>query len=120
MILAIVGSTDLTIPQRFTAKLVIRGLILQYDAPPVISGGAYGIDQIAEGIALAHHCWKHKHLPKYARWEPEGYKDRNMLIAHECTVLWSIRNKHSKTYGSGWTADYAESIGKEVHRLILP
>ena len=120
MILAIVGSTDITIEQRHTAHLVIRGLILQYEEPEVISGGAYGIDQIAEGIALNLGCWKQKFEPRFRRWEPEGYKDRNMLIAQNCDVLWSIRSVQSKTYGSGWTADYAEKIGKEVHRIKLP
>lgn len=119
MILAIVGSTDLTIPQRFTAELLIRGLIVSYQAP-VISGGARGIDELAEAVALWEKLWKCKYLPRYPRWEPEGYKDRNMLIAQECDKLWSIRSAQSKTYGSGWTADYAESIGKEVHRLMLP
>lgn len=120
MILAIVGSTNLTLHQRQTAKRVIRGLIRAYDKPPVISGGARGIDELAEGIALNEGCLDRVFRPRFQRWEPEGFKARNILIAEACTVLWSLRSQQSTTYGSGWTADYAEEIGKEVHRLKLP
>lgn len=119
MILAIVGSTDVTTTQAHTAMLLINGLILSYEDPKVISGGAAGIDTIVEGTARNQGCFHRKFLPKFARWEPEGFKDRNMLIAQACDVLWSFRSEQSKTYGSGWTADYAESIGKEVHRVKI-
>lgn len=118
VILAIVGSVDLTQIQRVTAKIVIRGIIRTYEDPQVISGGAYGIDQLAEGVALDEGCWKRKYEPRFRRWEPEGFKERNMIIAQECDVLWSIRSMQSTTYGSGWTADYAEmELGKTVHRI---
>lgn len=120
MILAIVGSTDLTLHQRQTAKRVIRGIIGLYVGVRVISGGAAGVDDIAESVACDEGCFMQSVRPKNQRWEPEGFKDRNMVIAHMCDVLWSIRSEQSKTYGSGWTADYAQEIGKEVHRLKLP
>jgi hypothetical protein len=42
-----------------------------------------------------------------------------MKVAESCVCLVRIGSPTSRTYGSGWTADYAEMIGKEVTRYII-
>lgn len=118
MILAIVGSRDLTDKQFDTAEDLITGLSHIYNEPKLVSGGAEGVDRLAQRIWHESKMPYWVYYPRADSWE--SYKERNILIATECDVLWSIRSAQSKTYGSGWTADYAEKLGKEVHRVVLP
>lgn len=86
----------------------------------VISGGAPGVDTMAKTVGERMGLEVIEHLPKNQRWEPEGFKERNILIAEDCTDLLAIRNARSETYGSGWTADEAERLGRKVQRIELP
>ncbi len=123
--LAIVGSVDFVDPEAWgIAERIIREEIEKQNPQVCISGGARGIDTWFKDIAIWYGYSPLignfiEYLPKNARWAPRGYKDRNRLIAEDCTRLVAIRCHASKTYGSGWTADYAEKIGKEVRREIL-
>ena len=56
--------------------------------------------------------------PKERNWE-RGFKPRNIQIAEACDVLVRIAKKGSKTYGSGWTRDYAASLGKPTEEFIV-
>lgn len=120
MRLAIVGSTKFAEDETATrwASNYITWVLAKYKPELVISGGAIGIDQLAadvaafEGIEVKEFLPLAFHAP--ARW-PE-YKARNILIAKACTHLLAIHHPLSTTYGSGWTADYAEKIGKKVAR----
>lgn len=85
----------------------------------IISGGALGIDSLAAEMAKEYDIPFSVHLPKNNRWEPEGYKERNTSIAEDCTHLLCIRTQQSTTYGSGWTADLAERLGKTVWRVKI-
>jgi hypothetical protein len=123
--LAVVGSTNITDKQRGLASVIIDGFLFSYEPDVVISGGALGIDSLASGRVTA---WNRDnfsiiefrvHLPANNRWAPDGYKDRNLEIAKDCTHLLSIRSEQSTTYGSGWTADRAEEMGKTVWRVKI-
>ena len=120
MKLAIVGSVSFVNPYgRETAIAMIREVLLRKMPTLVISGGAEGVDtwtkEIAENMGFSVREW----LPRNRRWQPDGFKDRNILIARDCDELVAIRDKQSKTYGSGWTADYTERLGKPVQRILL-
>lgn len=122
MRLAIVGSRSFpTVPLWIEAEaLIVRNIhIYRQDIEEIISGGAEGVDSLAEKWADYYSIPKLVHLPENRRWAPDGFKDRNIKIAEDCTHLLCIRYEHSKTNGSGWTADYAESIGKVVRRYDL-
>ena len=120
---AIVGSVKLSKDQLKCAQQLIY-FILSYEAAQqqgpgeivVVSGGAEGIDTLAEETAE-----KWVFDTKIFRPEKKGwywYKKRNKLIAERCDVLYRIATRESKTYGSGWTADYAEEeLGKQVYRF---
>ena len=78
----------------------------------VISGGAEGVDTIAEEVAREAGVKFIAYLPNGDTWE--HYRERNKRIVEDCDMLLVIRYKDSKTYGSGWTRDYAKRIGKRV------
>lgn len=120
-ILAIVGSTDWEGGEDglVQAQALIVRILSESRPDKVISGGAPGIDTTAIIIAKSMGIPTHEYKPEFRRWAPRGFKARNILIARECTRLLSIRSRVSKTYGSGWTADFAESHGKPVDRHLL-
>lgn len=125
MLLAVVGSTNITDKQRGIASVIIDGFFFAYLPELVISGGALGIDSLARGRVTAWNRAQEwninfmEFLPRNQRWEPEGFKERNIKIVEECTDLLCIRTRQSTTYGSGWTADQAERLGKTVWRIII-
>lgn len=129
--LAIVGSTELTADQRRVATWLIDMIIEDAKAEPgelvIISGGASGIDTLAAESAIEHRLRLVEYRPQVKCWEGKfldgqyffGFRHRNLQIAEECDTLVSIRSINSKTYGSGWTADAAEGLGKVVRRLYV-
>lgn len=118
-VLAIVGSTswpdgDLAQVRRFIETAI------EDDRPDeIISGGAAGVDELAVQIARERGIPYREFRPRNRRWQPNGFKERNLKIANECTRLLAIRSQYSRTYGSGWTADRAEEHGKPVQRRIV-
>ncbi len=113
--LAVVGSTKFTINGAlYYARSIIQHYFHELNPGMVISGGAKGIDTLAASIAQMCEIETLEYLPKNPRWEPFGYKDRNELIAQNCTHLLRIVTHDSSTYGSGWTADRARKLGKVV------
>lgn len=114
MRIGFVGSTDLTEYQRVVVGALTEALIEWYRSfdglLTVVSGGAPGVDTVAELDAIALGVPTDIIRPKNWRWEPEGFKARNILIAESVEELWVIRSKQSKTFGSGWTGEYYEKI----------
>jgi hypothetical protein len=122
MRLAIVGSVSFRTEELFNmAEDQIQFYISEYllDIEKIVSGGAIGVDSMAEKWANYYNIPVKIHLPKNRRWAPEGFKERNLKIAEDCTHLLCIRDKESKTYGSGWTSDRAKDMGKVVWRYDL-
>lgn len=116
--LAIVGNTS--VGDELSARLLIRMSIHWFEPEVVISGGAPGIDTIAAEEAEMDKIPVLELRPTVQRWTlPGGFRDRNIRIAEECTHLVRIANRFTRTYGSGWTADYAEKLGRKVFRYYL-
>lgn len=118
MRLAVVGSVKINEEQEEFSHAMIQGIFLYYRPALVISGGAKGIDSIAKEEAILMNLDTKIYLPNFASWEA-GYKPRNLQIAEACTHLLCIRTAQSTTYGSGWTADRAEEMGKTVWRVKI-
>ena len=116
MKLAIVGSTLLT--DNPEAIEIIEDVLDKYKPTIVISGGAEGIDIMAEEAAIRRGIETKIFLPKVARWR-DGYMPRNLLIAEECDILVRIASAKSKTYGSGWTRDRARVMGKLTEEFVV-
>lgn len=120
MRLAIVGSTLFANDQNTIDDAMRRvdEVIERYKPDVVISGGADGIDFWAAFSARSRGIEVIEHFPKTNRWN-DGYKPRNLLIATDCDQLVCIRHADSTSYGSGWTADQAEAMGKPVERITI-
>lgn len=119
-VLAIVGSVRFVCP---LGLILVRGLVhneLQDRRPDqVVSGGAVGVDTVAVDVADLHHVPWHEFLPANKRWEPDGFKARNLQIVEACTRLLAIRCAEAKTYGSGWTCDRARDLGKPTRTVTI-
>lgn len=115
--LAIIGSRDITVPQRDTAKLMIEGAIRvwMYRRPQlrVISGGADGMDKLVEEVALHLPVFFEEFLPTVRRFHgPGGFDERNRRIGDAADELICIRSLQSRTNGAGSAADYFDTLGK--------
>ena len=82
----------------------------------IISGGASGIDSIAEEYADKHRISKLIFYPKYEVYGKAAPLKRNEImvdIADEVLIIWD-----GKSRGTKYTADYAAKKNKKV-RLII-
>lgn len=116
MKLAIVGSTKLAGNE--SALALVNAVLDRYKPTVVISGGAEGVDRIAAAVARGRGIEVDERLPKVRNWE-HGFKPRNKEIAEACDALVRIAIKGGTTYGSGWTRDYAKSIGKPTESFTI-
>jgi predicted Rossmann fold nucleotide-binding protein DprA/Smf involved in DNA uptake len=115
MRLAIVGSRTFVVPTAIEyAAEVIRYHLVHNDVTEVISGGAPGIDQLAVRIANSMGIPIAEFFPANQQWSPDGFCERNKRIVHACDGILAIRCHQAKTFGSGWTLNYAMSMGKPV------
>lgn len=103
-----------------------RGMLDRYPAHypggiSIVSGRSPkgGVDIMAAEAATALDMELLEFPPKNNRWRPEGYEERNLLIARRCDKLYRVATRDSATYGSGWTADRAEQFGKPVRRFYI-
>lgn len=121
-ILTIVGSQELALGQIHKAWDIIKKEIQEYQPEKIYSGGAKGVDTYAiECANIMGFPWE-EFRPTAEDLLLGGfgkYKPRNMKLAAICDRLVCIRSHQSTTYGSGWTADYAEKLGKQVERYKI-
>ena len=118
MKLAIVGSTLLD--GNPAAMKLIVDTFDKYQPTTFISGGAVGIDTMAEEEAKRRGIACDIRLPTVKAWGlPGGFKDRNQEIADRCDVLVRIVSSRTKTYGSGYTRDRAMEQGKHTENHVV-
>jgi predicted Rossmann fold nucleotide-binding protein DprA/Smf involved in DNA uptake len=115
--LAIVGARELDKKDNEKAKTIIRLSIEQLRPSLVISGGAIGIDTLAESIALELEIPTKIYLPSVKKWA--GYKERNDLIAKNCTHLLRIVPIDYSSGGSLYTFRIAKELGKKVKNIEI-
>ena len=120
MRLAVVGSREWESTEHLRrAGAMIAYAYGLYRPSLVISGGARGIDKLAETFAR----WLRiptsiHHAPRDAvRWE--DFEPRNTEIAQNCTHMLCIVSPVSKTRGSQGTADIAQRLNRPVHRILM-
>jgi predicted Rossmann fold nucleotide-binding protein DprA/Smf involved in DNA uptake len=118
--LAIVGSQLKAWPTRdlqAKARWYIEVAFKMLKPSVLVSGGASGVDSWAEDYADAYDIEKMILRPQVDHPDWEAFRTRNILIANQCDQLVCIRSTRSNTFGSGWTANYAEDLGRKVWRL---
>src|ERR1051326_2483382 len=114
--LAIVGSRDLD--GNAMAWQTLEAVLDELKPSLLISGGAGGIDSMAEESAKARGIPTCIFLPEKPLGWP-SYRARDLLIAEGCDMCVRIYSNTTKTYGSGWTVDQAEKMGKQVRRILI-
>lgn len=126
MKIAIVGTSKLTQDESDKALSIINELLSIDDI--LISGGAKGIDSIAEATANFIPIPKQIHYPPRNNWI--GFKERNIIIAKSCDKLYCIttNSKTEKCYhcqenhdrtGGCWTMKYTKGLGKPTELIII-
>lgn len=117
-IICIVGSHILTPAQENDARQIIKEILDNCKCNDVvISGGAKGVDSIAEEVANEEGLGFVVFKPMIERWD--AYRHRNWSMAYACDNLYRIVTKDSKTYGSGWTRDRAKEMGKFTKEYVV-
>ena len=117
MKLAIVGSTRLSDHQEEAARRIIGREIEAREPSAIVSGGADGVDTLAENMGRQYGLPVIVCKPALQRWEQ--FKVRNLLIAELCDELVRVVKKDSKTYGSGCTRDRAQEMGKPTEEYKI-
>lgn len=120
MILGIVGTRRFGNPEGLVyAEILIIHEVCSGKWDGFVTGDAPGVDSMVKRICDETHraCLVLK--PEHYRWEPEGYKARNIKVCNTANALLCIRDPESTTYGSGWTANYMDSLGKPVTRIEI-
>lgn len=86
------------------------------DVELIISGGAEGVDTLAEQYADKHRISKLILRPKYklyGRGAPIKRNEKMVELADEVLVIWDGESR-----GAKYTAEYAEKLNKKV-RVVL-
>jgi len=124
--LAIVGTRVLGCPGDVVRAIVrIYAAIDRLEPAVIVSGGADGVDTLAEQCAIERGYTEANgrlviFRPTVKRFHgPGGYRERDEKIARHCTHLLRLYCRRSTTYGSGWTADRAEELGAIVVRHLV-
>lgn len=138
MRIAIVGSSHLSQGEERTTRQfcvtilneAIKDCAMLGGELILVSGGAKGVDSIAENVAKELGIKTIIHKPLTTYWE-SGYKPRNIKIAQDCDVLYCFptalkttacyhckTDKHEVT-GGCWAMSYAKSLNKKTHLIPL-
>lgn len=125
MILAIVGTRSFSSPRGLEyASLLVEHEVKSLRWDSFVTGDPeYSNDKGVDALCVQW-CAVYDRLcktlaPEFRRWQPRGFKARNILIAVTCDEMLCIRNPGTTTYGSGWTADHMETLGKPVTRILI-
>jgi len=140
MRIAIVGASKLSENEERDAEQFINNMLDQRINQSltgditVVSGGAKGVDSIAERIAVQKGLKTRIFNPETPDWDDKngkiGFRTRNIKIADDCDVLYCLPvakrdtacyhcNANHQVGGGCWTLLQAKNRGKEVH-LIPP
>ncbi len=82
----------------------------------IISGGARGVDALAERYARSHGIALLIFRPDYAAFGRAAPLVRNRRIAEECDEVLAVWDGKSK--GTKYTMDYARRLGRKVHVVL--
>lgn len=88
------------------------GDYMPYSTEVIVSGGALGIDFLAEKFADKHKITKEIFLPDFRQYKRGAPLRRNKLIVDNADYILAFWDGKSK--GTKYTIDYAKKSGKRV------
>ena len=83
----------------------------------IISGGAIGIDTLAELYAVSKKLPIKIYKPEYEKYGKAAPIIRNRLIVDDADIIIAIWDGHSK--GTKYSIDYAKKNGKSI-KVVIP
>ena len=104
MKVAVVGSRGI--------KSADVGRLLPPETTEIISGGARGVDTLAQAYAQEHGIPVRIFLPDYSRYGRGAPLKRNEQIARECDLLIAVWD--GKSRGTAHVVAFARKLGREV------
>lgn len=108
MKVAVIGSRGLNVD---IAKYIPK------NADAILSGGAKGIDSLAEAYADKHRISKLIIRPDYARYGKRAPLIRNKSIVNKSDVVIAVWDGISR--GTKFTVDYSKSIRKPTYVFVI-
>ena len=109
MRIAIVGNRD-GWNKEFVFKVLQQEGITKNDV--IVSGGAYGVDSMAEEFARTIKCKMVIHRPDMQVNYPYRFHQRNKKIAKDCERMIAFDKR--KNSGTSQTIRFARELGKDV------
>ena len=108
MQVAVIGSRNLSIDlEKYIPK----------NTTEIISGGAVGIDTLAELYAVSKKLPIKIYKPEYNRYGKAAPIIRNKLIVDDADMVIAIWDGHSR--GTKFSIDYAKKKGKPI-KVVIP
>jgi len=139
MRVAIVGTSHINTDQeKRDVKRLCSTILSKYEPKDttIITGGAIGVDSIAQEVALILRFKTKVYRPEIQFWEDDkgktGFKTRNLKIANDCDELYCITmrihdkkcyhhdqpQEHRKTAGC-WVLKHAKLLNKKVKLIVM-
>lgn len=112
MKLAVIGSRDFNNDEFFDTQLKAFCQKHNQEAVIIISGGAKGVDTLAQNYATKYHCQMIVFKPDYKRFGRGATFIRNRLIVDNADVVLAFWDR--KSTGTKYTLDYAKKQNKQV------
>jgi len=132
MKIAIVGSSRLTIEERDEVIHQVGLIVDKHPNSEFITGDAEGVDKVVR-VMLSPEFNLTVEKANNKRWDNDGFKERNIKIAQEADIVYSIATKkikdkrcyhcdeqnHDRT-GGCWTKRYAmDKLHKDGETIII-
>lgn len=129
--LAVIGTSRLEPDEAEKIEKYLKSIVIIHSPEVIISGGARGVDSIAEITALEKNIPFLKHSPIKKTWK--YYKERNLRIINDCTDLICFTTRKIKTKqcyhhkggephqvtGGCWTMFRALEHGKAIYFVLI-